>query len=104
MGENPLATAPSALYGLVLLMAAIGYWILQQIITAEQGANSLLKKAVGRDWKGKLSPLAYLIGIAAAQWSPRVAQVIYLVVAALWLVPDLRIEAVLSGQAPRRRP
>ena len=66
IGENHAAAAPAALYGLVLLMAAIAYWLLQQMIIAAQGPDSLLKKAVGADWKGKVSPLIYLIGIAAA--------------------------------------
>src|SRR5579862_9378349 len=66
IGENPYAAAPSVLYGLVLLMAAIAYWILQRLIIAAQGPDSLLKKAVGSDWKGKLSPVLYLIGVAAA--------------------------------------
>src|SRR5512139_3638555 len=65
MGENHLAPAPSALYGLVLLMAAIAYWVLQQVIIAAQGPGSLLKRAVGSDWKGKLSPVLYLLAILA---------------------------------------
>ena len=95
MGENHLAAAPSALYGLVLLMAAIAYWILQQAIIAAQGSDSLLKKAVGTDWKGKASPIIYLIGTAAAFRSSRLAQALYLLVALLWLVPDRRIEHAL---------
>ena len=95
MGENDRAAAPSALYGLVLLMAAIAYWILQQAIIAAQGSQSLLKKAVGTDWKGKASPVIYLIGTAAAFRSPRLAQALYLMVALLWFVPDRRIENVL---------
>jgi uncharacterized membrane protein len=97
MGENESATAPSALYGLVLLMAAVAYFILQQLIIASQGAGSLLKQAVGSDWKGKLSPALYLLGIAAAFWSPRASQGIYLLVAALWLIPDRRIESLLTA-------
>ncbi len=95
MGENHFAAVPTALYGAVLLMAAAAYWILQQVIIASQGTASLLKRAVGSDWKGKLSPLLYLLGIAAAFWSPRVSQALYLFVAALWLVPDRRIENIL---------
>jgi uncharacterized membrane protein len=101
IGENHLAAAPSALYGLVLLMAAIAYWILQQVIIAAQGPRSLLKKAVGSDWKGKISPVIYLIGIAAAFLSPRAAQSLYLLVALLWLVPDRRIETVLRQTGTR---
>jgi uncharacterized membrane protein len=95
IGENPSAAAPSVLYGLVLLMAAIAYWMLQQLIIAAQGPDSLLKKAVGPDWKGKLSPVLYLIGAAAALRAPRLAQGVYVLVALLWLVPDRRIEKVL---------
>src|SRR5678809_1410326 len=65
MGENHFAAAPSAFYGFVLLMAAIAYWVLQQLIIAAQGPNSILKKAVGRDWKGKLSPVLYVSAIVA---------------------------------------
>ena len=95
MGENHFAPAPSALYGVVLLMAAIAYWVLQQIIIASQGPASVLKKAVGGDWKGKLSPVLYVVAIAASLWSPWIAQAIYVVVALLWLVPDRRIEHAL---------
>jgi TMEM175 potassium channel family protein len=95
IGENHLASAPSALYGAVLLMAAIAYLILQQTMIAAQGPDSLLKKAVGRDWKGKASPVTYLIGTAAAFRSPPLAQGLYLLAALLWLVPDRRIENVL---------
>jgi uncharacterized membrane protein len=97
MGENHFAAVPTALYGAVLLMAAVAYWILQQAIIASQGPASLLKRAVGSDWKGKLSPVLYLVGIAAAFWSPRVSQALYTAVAALWLVPDRRIENVLPA-------
>ncbi len=97
MGENHFAMAPSALYGVVLLMASLAYFILQQAIIASQGADSLLKHAVGRDWKGKLSPILYLAGIAAAFWSPRLSQGIYLLVAVLWFVPDRRIQDVLAA-------
>jgi uncharacterized membrane protein len=95
IGENHLASAPSALYGLVLLMAAIAYGILQQTMIAAQGPDSLLKKAVGADWKGKVSPIIYLIGTVAAFRSPPLAQGLYLLAALLWLVPDRRIENVL---------
>src|SRR5438067_10835314 len=92
MGENHFAPAPSSFYGLVLLMAAIAYWILQQVIIASEGSGSVLKKAVGRDWKGKLSPVLYVGGIGASLWSAWAAQAIYVFVALLWLVPDRRIE------------
>jgi uncharacterized membrane protein len=99
MGENHFAAAPSAVYGVVLLMAAVAYWILQQIIIASQGRDSLLKKAVGSDWKGKLSPLIYGIAIPTAFWSPWISQGLYVLVALVWLVPDRRIENALAGTA-----
>jgi uncharacterized membrane protein len=96
MGENHFAAVPSALYGVVLLMAAIAYWLLQQSIIATEGAGSLLKSAIGIDWKGKLSPLLYLLAIASTFWSKWIAQAVYVAVALLWLVPDRRIERVLQ--------
>src|SRR5438445_11724778 len=98
MGENHFAAAPSAVYGVVLLMAAVAYWILQQIIIASQGRDSLLKKAVGSDWKGKLSPLIYAIAIFAAFWSQWISQGLYVLVALVWLVPDRRIEKTLASK------
>ncbi len=98
MGENHFAAAPSAVYGAVLLMAAIAYWILQQIIIASQGSESLLKKAIGSDWKGKLSPLIYITAIPTAFVSPLACQALYVLVALIWLVPDRRIEKALAGR------
>ena len=98
MGENHFAAVPTALYGGVLLMAAIAYWILQQLIIAAQGPDSLLKKAVGSDWKGKLSPLVYVIAILAAFKAQWISQALYVAVALIWLVPDKRIENALKGQ------
>ena len=98
IGENHLAAQPSALYGAVLLMAAVAYWMLQAAIIGSQGPDSLLKKAVRGDWKGKVSPLLYLIGIIAAFRAPSMAQVLYLLAALLWLVPDRRIERVLAHE------
>lgn len=95
MGENHFAAMPTALYGLVLLMAAIAYWLLEQTIIAAEGPASVLQRAVGRDWKGKLSPVLYGIAIAATFMRPWVAQTIYVFVAILWLVPDPRIERAL---------
>ena len=97
MGENHFAAAPTALYGFVLLMAAIAYWALQQIIIASQGHGSLLKSAIGSDWKGKLSPILYLVAIPAAFWSQWFSGGIYVLVALIWLVPDRRLESVLSA-------
>ena len=92
MGENHFATAPSALYGAVLLMAALAYWILQGVIIASEGAGSVLKKAVGSDWKGKLSLALYLVAIVTSVRSSWAAQAIYVSVALIWLIPDRRIE------------
>jgi uncharacterized membrane protein len=100
MGANHFAAAPSAVYGGVLLMAAVAYWILQQLIIASQGHGSLLKRAIGRDWKGKVSPLIYLIAIPLAFWSPWISQGLYVLVALVWLVPDRRIERALSNTEP----
>jgi uncharacterized membrane protein len=98
MGENQFAAAPSAIYGAVLLMAAIAYWILQQLIIASQGRDSLLKKAIGEDWKGKLSPVLYAVAIGMAFWAQWVSIGLYVLVALIWLVPDRRIERVLLNQ------
>ena len=98
MGENHFATPPSALYGGVLLMAGIAYWILQQSIIASQGRDSLLKRAIGADWKGKGSIAFYTAAILMAFWSHWVSQAIYVLVALLWLIPDRRIERVLSSK------
>jgi uncharacterized membrane protein len=97
MGENHFAAVPSALYGGVLLAAAIAYWILQQTIIASQGPESPLKAAIGRDWKGKLSPVLYVCGIASTFLWLWVAQFVYVAVALMWLVPDRRIERSLHG-------
>jgi len=96
MGENHFAAAPSILYGVVLLMAAIAYFVLQQVIIASQGPESLLKKAVGGDWKGRVSPLLYVAAIVSAPWSQWISQGIYVLVALIWLIPDRRIERALG--------
>ena len=98
MGENHFAAAPSALYGVVLLMAAVAYWILQQLIIASQGSDSLLKRAVGGDWKGKVSPIFYVLAIPLAFWSQWISMTLYVLVALIWLVPDRRIERVLTSK------
>jgi uncharacterized membrane protein len=95
MGENHFATLPAAAYGLVLLMAAIAHWILQRRIIASQGEDSMLKRAIGSDWKGKLSALLYVSGIALAFVSPWLAVSIYVLAAIMWVIPDRRIERVL---------
>jgi TMEM175 potassium channel family protein len=97
MGENHFAAVPTALYGAVLLMAAIAYYVLARAIIRAQGPDSVLARAVGRDWKGRVSPLLYVLAMAATLWSPWVAEAIYIFVALMWLVPDRRIERVLSA-------
>ncbi len=97
MGENHFAAMPSAVYGVVLFMAAVAYWILEQTIIAAQGSASLLREALGSDWKGKASPVAYAIGVLLAFWSPSLAQAMYVLVALIWLIPDRRIEKALAG-------
>ena len=92
MGENHFAAAPVALYGLVLLFAAIAYRILQQAIIALQGPNSILRTAVGSDWKGRLSLVLYAIAIPVAFAARWLSLAIYLLVALVWLVPERRIE------------
>jgi uncharacterized membrane protein len=96
MGENHFAPAPAALYGIVLLMAALAYYVLQLKIIASQGPTSLLKKAIGSDWKGKLSPVLYAAAIPIAFWWQWLSLGLYILVALLWLVPDRRIENVLK--------
>jgi len=98
MGENHFATMPTALYGVILFMAAMAYFILQQAIIARHGRESVLARAVGRDLKGKLSPVIYVIAIVAAFFLPWIAQALYVLVAAMWLVPDRRIERALAAQ------
>jgi uncharacterized membrane protein len=98
MGENHFAATPSALYGMVLLMAAIAYWVLQKLIIASQGQDSLLKKAIGGDWKGKMSPVIYGLAIPLAFWSQWISLGLYVLVALVWLVPDRRIERVLADR------
>jgi uncharacterized membrane protein len=97
MGENHFAAGPSALYGVVLLMAAVAYWILQQLIICSQGPDSFLKKAVGCDWKGKLSPILYAVAIPVAFWWQWISLSLYVFVALLWLIPDRRIEKLLRN-------
>ena len=96
MGENHLAAIPTAIYGFVLLMAAIAYYVLQRTIIAKEGHESLLAQAVGKDWKGKLSPLFYLAAIPLAFVSPWIAGGLYVFAALLWLIPDPRIERELE--------
>ena len=103
MGENSFTAVPIALYGGVLLMAALAYVVLQQSIIRAQGPDSLLKKALGSDWKGRLSPVLYVLAILTAFWAPVVAEAILVAAALIWLIPDRRIEHVLAT-SPEREP
>jgi uncharacterized membrane protein len=96
MGQNHVAPTPTAAYGFVLFMAAIAYYILQTRIIAIQGRDSLLAKAIGGDWKGKVSPVLYLSAIPLAFVSPWISNGLYVLVALIWLVPDRRIEQALA--------
>ena len=96
MGENHAAPLPTALYGVVLLMAAIAWTILQTTIVAHQGPSSKLREALGSDFKGKLSIASYVAAIPLAFVRPWIAIVLYVFVALLWLVPDRRIESRIS--------
>ncbi len=96
MGNNHLAPLPSVAYGVVLLAAAIAYWLLQRRIIAADGSESVLRHALGVDWKGKLSPVLYLAGIGATLVDARLGQALYALVALLWLIPDRRIEHELE--------
>lgn len=95
MGQNHLSPEPTAFYGVVMIMAALAYIMLQQAIVASEGKDSLLKKAIGRDCKGKLSLALYLFACPLALLKPWIAQSFYVSVAVLWLVPDRRIEKAL---------
>lgn len=96
MGENHFAKATMTLYGVILLMAGIAYWILQNVIVASQGPNSILKKAIGRDFKGLSSPPLYLLGIALSFYNEWLSGAVYIFVAMMWLIPDKRIERTIA--------
>jgi TMEM175 potassium channel family protein len=96
VGENPTASVPTALYGAILMLAALSYWLLQWMIIAMQGPHSLLGRAVGHDWKGRISPVLYALGIVVAFRTTWISQALYLFVALLWIIPDRRIENALG--------
>jgi uncharacterized membrane protein len=96
MGENRFAPLPTALYGGVLTMAGVAYWILSSAIIKEDGKDSLLARAIGKDYKGKLSVLLYASAIPLSFFNQWISQAIYVLVALMWLVPDRRIEKVLT--------
>lgn len=96
MGENHFEPLPTAVYGFVLFMAAIAYYTLQRCIIATDGEDSVLRKAIGSDWKGKLSPVLYMVAIGSSFIVHWVAQAIYVGVALIWLIPDKRIEKAIN--------
>ena len=96
MGENHFAPVPMVVYGIALLMPALAYYVLQRTIIRRQGRDSTLARALGRDLKGKLSPVLYIAGTLLALADTRIAGAIYVFVALMWLVPDRRIERAIS--------
>ena len=99
MGEHHFATTPTALYGGILLMAGLAYWLLQRSIILSEGPDSLLARAVAKDWKGKVTPLTYAIGVSLTFVSPWLALSLYVLVALIWLVPDRRIERITATES-----
>jgi uncharacterized membrane protein len=97
MGENHFTAVPTALYGVVLLMAGMAYLLLQHAIIRTQGRDSILKKAIGRDWKGRGSAVLYVVGILVTLRSTWLAQAVYVIAAMIWVIPDRRIERRLAG-------
>lgn len=96
MGENHFGALPTSIYGLTLLMCAVAYWILQHMIIKSQGSASVLRHAVGSDWKGKLSPIIYCVAMITAFWAEWFSMLLYVGVALIWLIPDRRIEKSLA--------
>jgi uncharacterized membrane protein len=101
MGENHFKSIPSALYGAVLLMAALAYYVLQTLIVSVHGRDSKLAKAIGADFKGKLSPVLYAVAIAISFFKPWVAGCIYIGVALMWLIPDRRLQQAFDPSSER---
>lgn len=97
MGENNFTTLPVALYGIVLLMAAVAYYLLAHSLTVLHGKNSALAEALGNDWKGILSALMYAAGIGLSFIKPWLGYATYALVAAIWFIPDKRIEKKLAN-------
>jgi uncharacterized membrane protein len=97
MGQNHFATVPTVAYGITLLAAGIAYYLLQTVIIRGHGPDSLLRRAIGSDWKGKGSPVLYTAGILLSFVDRWVGLALYVVVALMWLVPDRRVEHVLAS-------
>ena len=98
MGENQFTRLPTALYGVALLMPAIAYYLLQIAIVRRHGPEGALAKALGSDFKGKVSPVLYVAAIAVAFIAPWISHAIYVLVALMWLIPDRRIEKAISNR------
>jgi uncharacterized membrane protein len=101
MGENYVAPLPTALYGVSLLMPAIAYYLLQLAILRKHGPDSVLARALGADFKGKLSPFVYLVAIGTAFVEPWISIALLALMAVIWLVPDRRIETLIAAQEDR---
>jgi uncharacterized membrane protein len=97
MGQNHFHAVPTALYGVLLFMAGTAYYILQQTIIASEGPGSVLARALGRDIKGKISPVIYAAAIGSVFLHPLIADALYALVALIWLIPDRRIERAVSA-------
>lgn len=97
MGENDFAVWPVAIYGLILLLAAVAYFVLTKALVSLHGRDSVIAEALGRDFKGKISAAIYVLAIASCLLSPWIACALYVGVAVMWLVPDRRIEKTLAG-------
>jgi uncharacterized membrane protein len=100
VGENHFKPMPMALYGIVLFMSAVAYYILQTVIISNHGPDSMLLKAIGNDFKGKISPILYFLAIFSTLISGWIAGAIYILVAFIWLVPDKRIEIIMKNGIP----
>lgn len=98
IGESNFAKTPMMLYGIMLLMAAIAYYVLQFQILKKHGPDSVLSKAIGNDLKGKISPVLYTIGIISANFSTLISGIAYILVALMWLIPDNRIEKIIDSE------
>lgn len=96
IGENHFAPFPMTMYGVILLMCAVAYFILQALILKKHGPDSVLSKAIGKDIKGKLSPVFYILGIIASSFNGLIAGGFYVLVAIMWLIPDNRIEKIVA--------
>ncbi len=98
MGENHFASSTMVLYGIVLLMSAIAYWILQRVIIRKNGKDSTIARGIGKNTKGNISPLLYIIAIVSAFFNVWIAGAIYVLVALIWLIPDKHIERMYDEE------